>query len=73
MEEAILGVTAHAAQAIGLSDKRGTLAVGGPADLAIFGASDPRALVYQLGGTRAEKVIIGGEVRVSDANTSAIW
>ncbi|MFT5356208.1 MAG: imidazolonepropionase [Polyangiales bacterium] len=73
MEEAILGVTVHAAQAIGLQDKRGTLAVGAPADIAIFSATDPRALVYQLGGTAAEKVLIGGEVRVSDPISPAIW
>jgi imidazolonepropionase len=73
MEEAILGVTVHAAQAIGLQDKRGTLAVGAPADIAIFSAIDPRALVYQLGGTAAEKVLIGGEVRVSDPISPAIW
>ena len=73
MEEAILGITRHAAQAIGLQDKRGTLAVGAPADLAVFAARDPRALVYQLGGVAADKVLIGGEVRVSDPFTAAIW
>lgn len=73
MEEAILGVTCHAAAAAGLDDKRGTLALGAPADLAIYDVEDPRALVYQLGGFRAQKVFIGGEVRVSDPISSAIW
>ncbi|MFK8000072.1 MAG: imidazolonepropionase [Polyangiales bacterium] len=73
MEEAILGITAHAAQAIGLKDNRGTLAIGAPADLAVFSARDPRALVYQLGGSAAEKVFIGGEVRVKSPISPAIW
>ena len=47
-EEALLGATQSAAQALGLAD-RGRLAVGLRADLAVFAASSPTDLLYYLG------------------------
>ncbi|MGX5914862.1 imidazolonepropionase [Aliidiomarina sp. Khilg15.8] len=47
-EEALLGVTAHAAKALG-SDHTGTLAVGQHADLALWQVQSPAELCYQFG------------------------
>ncbi|TXC74258.1 imidazolonepropionase [Sphingorhabdus soli] len=47
-EECLRGVTEHAAQALGLSD-RGTIAVGMRADLAIWDVTDPAELSYRIG------------------------
>lgn len=46
--EALLGATAHAARALGLSD-RGRLAAGLRADLAVWDVSDPAELAYRIG------------------------
>lgn len=47
-EEALLGVTAHAAKALG-SQRSGTLAVGQHADLALWQVQSPAELCYQFG------------------------
>jgi imidazolonepropionase len=47
-EEALLGVTAHAARALGLKDC-GTIAVGKRADLAIWNIEHPAELAYRIG------------------------
>jgi imidazolonepropionase len=47
-EEAMLGVTAHAACALGLKDC-GTIAVGMRADLAIWNIDHPAELAYRIG------------------------
>ncbi len=47
--EALLGVTRHAAQALGLDDEIGSLEVGKRADLALWGVTEPAALMGQLG------------------------
>jgi imidazolonepropionase len=49
-EEALAGATAHAARALGLSD-RGAIAVGQRADLAVWDADTPAELSYRIGGT----------------------
>ncbi len=49
VEECLLGVTRHAAQALGLSDETGTLEVGKSCDLAIWSVEDPAELVYFMG------------------------
>lgn len=49
-EEALLGVTAHAAKALGLADDIGTLEVGKKADIVWWDISHPVELSYQLGG-----------------------
>lgn len=48
-EEALAGMTRHAAPALGLQDTTGTLAVGKSADLAIWNISDPAELAYWMG------------------------
>lgn len=63
-EEALAGVTAHAADALGRPDL-GRLEVGARADLALFApppgeAADPRVLVQYLGGHAATWVCKGG-------------
>lgn len=49
--EAMLGVTRHAAQALGMT-QAGRLAVGAPADLALWQVAHPRELVYAFGQNR---------------------
>ncbi|MDG1738539.1 MAG: imidazolonepropionase [Paracoccaceae bacterium] len=46
--EALLGVTAHAAQALGMSD-RGRICVGQRADFCIWNADHPAELAYRIG------------------------
>ena len=58
-DEALRGVTVHAARALGLSD-RGTLAVGQRADLAVWNVSDPAELCYWIGGALLRECWIGG-------------
>ena len=59
-EEALLGVTRHAAQALGLSD-RGSLAVGQRADFACYAISRPAELCYQFGVKSLKQLIINGK------------
>ncbi|WP_439647507.1 imidazolonepropionase [Alishewanella maricola] len=58
-EEALLGVTRHAAKALGLTD-RGSLAVGMRADFACYAISQPAELCYQFGVSALKQVVIGG-------------
>ncbi len=59
-EEALRGVTVHAARALGFSD-RGTLAVGQRADLVIWNARRPAELCYWIGGNLARRIYVAGE------------
>jgi len=59
-EEALLGVTRHAATALGLTD-RGTLAVGQRADFACYAISRPAELCYQFGVNSLKQLIINGK------------
>lgn len=58
-EEALRGVTSHAARALGLTDC-GTLAVGQRADLAIWDVSHPAELAYRIGFNPLHDRIFGG-------------
>ena len=58
-EEALAGVTRHAARALGLDD-RGTLAVGQRADLALWRIHRPAELSYWLGFAPPEIVLRDG-------------
>lgn len=49
VEECLLGVTRHAATALGLGDETGSLTVGKSADLAIWAIERPAELVYRIG------------------------
>lgn len=58
-EEALRGVTVHAARALGLAD-RGSLALGQRADLAVWNVSDPAELCYWIGGALLRQIYVAG-------------
>lgn len=58
-EEALAGMTIHAAQALGLQD-RGRLAVGLRADLAVWNIGHPRELAYWMGAAPLADRVHGG-------------
>jgi imidazolonepropionase len=60
-EEALLGTTAHAARALGLTD-RGRVVAGLRADLAIWDADHPAELAYRIGATSLHTRIFGGQL-----------
>ncbi|WP_458097695.1 imidazolonepropionase [Roseomonas sp. WA12] len=59
VEEALLGVTRHAAAALGLAD-RGVLAPGMRCDLALFRVEAPAELCYWLGGNPCAGRVVAG-------------
>ncbi|MBV9993082.1 MAG: imidazolonepropionase [Alphaproteobacteria bacterium] len=59
-EEALLGMTAHAAYALGLEDETGTLEVGKSADLAIWDISEIAELAYWIGADLLKSRIFQG-------------
>ena len=60
-DEALAGVTTHAAGALGLSD-RGRIAAGLRADLAVWDAAHPAELSYRIGATPLHARIFGGRL-----------
>lgn len=58
-EEALRGVTRHAAQALGLDDV-GQIAAGKRADLAVWDVTHPAELSYRMGFNPLHKRIFGG-------------
>jgi imidazolonepropionase len=63
-EEALAGVTRHAARALGMQDERGTLAPGKAADFVVWSIREPEELGYWSGFNPCRAVIKGGR-RVS--------
>lgn len=61
-EEALAGVTIHAAQALGLQKTHGSLAVGKVADFVAWDISQPAELAYWLGGQLPNRVVRNGQV-----------
>lgn len=59
-EEALLGVTAHAAKALGKTD-RGSLQAGHRADFGLYAITQPAELCYQLGVSQVKQLIINGK------------
>ena len=59
-EEALAGATRHAAQALGIADQVGTLAVGKAADLAVWDVTRPAELSYWLGKPLLNRPFVGG-------------
>ncbi|HAT41733.1 MAG TPA: imidazolonepropionase [Rheinheimera sp.] len=59
-EEALQGVTCHAAKALGLSD-RGYLAVGQRADFGLYQIPRPAELCYQFGVSCLQELVIAGK------------
>jgi imidazolonepropionase len=59
-EEALAGVTRHAARALGMQAQRGTLAAGKAADFAVWDIGEPEELGYWSGFNPCRSVIKGG-------------
>jgi len=59
-DEALRGVTAHAAQALGLRDT-GVIAAGMRADLAVWNVESPAELSYRIGFNPLHSRIFGGQ------------
>ncbi|MGR5236963.1 imidazolonepropionase [Vibrio alfacsensis] len=60
-QEALRGVTQHAAQALGYGDSRGVIAVGFDADFSIWDIEHPADLSYQIGAKRLLGRIVNGD------------
>ena len=58
-EEALAGITVHAARALGLGD-RGTLEPGKRADIAVWNVHDPTELCYWIGGPLLRQSHVAG-------------
>ncbi len=61
-EEALAGVTCHAAAAVGLDD-RGVIEAGKRADIALWEANEPAELAAHVGGLRPARVAFEGRMR----------
>jgi imidazolonepropionase len=61
-EEALRGVTVHAARALGLKD-RGQLMAGQRADFCVWNVSHPNELAYWFGHNPCKRVIVGAQER----------
>lgn len=62
-EEALAGVTRHAAQALGLQDEIGTLTVGKKADFVLWDVRHPGELAYNIGGNPVRMIVRHGKLR----------
>ncbi len=60
-EEALAGITVHAARALGRADRLGTIEAGKQADLVLWDVSSPDELVYYLGFNPRAMVIKRGK------------
>jgi imidazolonepropionase len=58
--EAMLGVTRHAAQALGLLDSHGTVELGKVADLCLWNVDHPAELAYAIGASPLRARLHGG-------------
>jgi len=61
-EEALLGVTRHAATALRLKD-RGQLQAGMRADFGCYAITQPAELCYQFGVAPLKQLVIGGTIQ----------
>ena len=62
-EEALAGMTCHAAQALGLAGEIGTLETGKRADLVVWDAAHPAELSAQIGMLKPRAVVFDGRLR----------
>ncbi len=62
VDEAIAGMTAHAARALGLASEVGVIAPGARADLVVWDADHPAQLVYWLGANPVRAVLVAGRL-----------
>jgi imidazolonepropionase len=60
VDEAVAGVTRHAARALGLAGEAGVIAPGARADLVVWDAERPAHIAYWLGAPPVHAVIKGG-------------
>jgi len=60
-EEALKGVTSHAAMALGLSQSKGVLKVGMDADLVLWPIDHPSELSYGVNMSAPDQVWVGGQ------------
>jgi len=61
-EEVLLGVTRHAARALGMGDQRGSIVQGRAADLAAWSIASPDELGYWAGFNPCSMVVKAGEI-----------
>lgn len=59
-EEALAGMTVHAAKALGLEKEAGTVSTGKAADLCVWRVSRPAELAYWIGHPGPERRIVAG-------------
>jgi imidazolonepropionase len=71
-EEALRGVTEHAARALGLQDSHGVLAPGYVADFALWDLEHPRELASNFGHNPCRQVVRGGRP-ISFAGGMPAW
>jgi imidazolonepropionase len=62
-EEALAGVTCHAARALGMADTHGTIELGKRCDLAVWDIADPAELAYAIGANPCVEVVNAGALR----------
>lgn len=60
VEECLIGVTRHAAQALGRGDRIGTIEIGKQCDLAIWDIDRPAELVYRIGFNPLHQRVVRG-------------
>jgi imidazolonepropionase len=60
--EALAGFTIHAATALGMKNKVGSLEVGKKADFAVWEISEPAELAYNIGGRFCRSVVKQGSI-----------
>ncbi|CAN7167798.1 imidazolonepropionase [Variovorax sp. LjRoot84] len=60
--EALAGVTAHAARALGLQETHGVIAVGAPANFVLWDARDVAELAYWFGRRAARRIVRQGRI-----------
>ena len=65
-QEALAGVTCHAARALGLRDSIGQLAVGYAADFVLWDIERPADLSYALGLNPCVATVCSGQIRTPD-------
>nr|WP_211278102.1 imidazolonepropionase [Oceanospirillum multiglobuliferum] len=64
-EQALAGVTCHAAQALGLQDRKGQLQVGYQADLVLWSIDHPSELSYAINMHQPQQIWVNGQPRLN--------
>lgn len=71
-EEALAGVTRHAAQALGWGAEQGMLRVGQRADLVCWQIDHPAELAYQVGINPVRQRVVNGEIMPAERITAEV-